>query len=244
VHGGTADHSTTWRFVLPDLERHFAVYVMDRRGRGGSGDAAGYSLRREAEDVAAVVEAIGGPVDVLGHSFGALCSLEASLLTSQVRRLILYEGVPLRGADAHDLELLAHIEELGRAGDNEGVMLTVFREIVKMPEAELTLLRSQEDAWARRVANASALPRELRVEYDYVFRPERFGSMRTPTLLLVGGDSPPRELESATGVARALPDARVAVLPRQQHVAMYTAPQVFVEAVVRFLGAAPLSDIL
>jgi pimeloyl-ACP methyl ester carboxylesterase len=36
-------------------------------------------------------------------------------------------------------------------------------------------------------------------------------------------------------VAAALPDARVVVLPGQQHAAMYTAPEIFVREVVRFL---------
>lgn len=57
-----------------------------------------------------------------------------------------------------------------------------------------------------------------------------------PALLLVGGDRPARELEHATGVAAALPEARVAVMPGQQHTAMYTAPELFVDAVVEFLG--------
>ena len=76
---------------LEELERQFTVYAMDRRGRGGSGDSADYELRREAEDVAAVIDSIGGCVNVLGHSHGALCALEAALLTAQLRRLILYE---------------------------------------------------------------------------------------------------------------------------------------------------------
>jgi pimeloyl-ACP methyl ester carboxylesterase len=63
----------------------------DRRGRGGSGDSEYYSIEREFEDVAAVVDSIGEPVDVLGHSTGAVCSPEAALLTSNVRKLVLYE---------------------------------------------------------------------------------------------------------------------------------------------------------
>jgi pimeloyl-ACP methyl ester carboxylesterase len=59
--------------------------------------------------------------------------------------------------------------------------------------------------------------------------------MRCPTLFLVGGDSPAREHENAEAIAAALPDARVAVLPGQQHLAMYTAPDVFVAEIARFL---------
>lgn len=101
VHGATADHTTTWRFVRAELERRFTAYSMDRRGRGGSGDSGSYALEREAEDVASIVDFIGAPTRVLGHSYGGLCALEAALLTAHLHRLILYEAVPLRGADGY-----------------------------------------------------------------------------------------------------------------------------------------------
>src|SRR3990172_2374863 len=56
-----------------------------------SGDGPEYSLDREAEDVAAVVDATGGPAHLFGHSFGGACALEASLLTRNVGKLVLYE---------------------------------------------------------------------------------------------------------------------------------------------------------
>jgi hypothetical protein len=51
VHGAAADHGR-WRPVLPAFEERFTVYAIDRRGRGGSGDADGYAIEREFEDVA------------------------------------------------------------------------------------------------------------------------------------------------------------------------------------------------
>ncbi len=50
VHGTTADH-TRWVPILPALEQHFTVYALDRRGRGGSGDAEQYVIEREFEDI-------------------------------------------------------------------------------------------------------------------------------------------------------------------------------------------------
>jgi pimeloyl-ACP methyl ester carboxylesterase len=235
IHGATADHTTTWRFVLAQLGRRFTVHAMDRRGRGGSGDAPAYDLQREAEDVAAVVDAIDGPVDVLGHSYGALCAIEAALLTANLRRLILYEGVPLRGASLYPPGVADRLDDLLRAGRVEDMLITMLRELVEMPPEEIELFRAQQDAWAVRLKNALTLPRELRGEQGYVFEPGRFRDMRAPTLLLVGGDSPPRELEHAKGVAEGLPDARVVILPGQQHAAMYTSPDTFVSEVVRFL---------
>src|SRR5262245_47536702 len=75
VHGGTADHTTTWRYVREDLEQHFTLHAMDRRGRGGSGDSPSYDLQREAEDIAAIVDSIGEPSNLLGHSYGGLCAI-------------------------------------------------------------------------------------------------------------------------------------------------------------------------
>ena len=69
VHGSTADH-TAWDAVRAELEPVCTVYAMDRRGRGGSGDAPSYAAEREFEDVAAVVDQLGGAVPVIGHSWG------------------------------------------------------------------------------------------------------------------------------------------------------------------------------
>ena len=54
VHGTPADH-TRWRPLLPYLEPHFTVHVMDACGRGQSGDGPEYDIAREYEDVTAVV---------------------------------------------------------------------------------------------------------------------------------------------------------------------------------------------
>jgi len=88
VHGTTADH-TRWRPILPALEAKHTVHAIDRRGRGGSGDQLPYAIEREFEDVARVCDAIGGPVDLLGHSYGAICPFEASLRASSLRKLVL-----------------------------------------------------------------------------------------------------------------------------------------------------------
>jgi pimeloyl-ACP methyl ester carboxylesterase len=49
VHGTIADHKS-WTALAPRFEPDFAVYALDRCGRGLSGDAPAYDFRREAED--------------------------------------------------------------------------------------------------------------------------------------------------------------------------------------------------
>jgi pimeloyl-ACP methyl ester carboxylesterase len=233
VHGTTADH-TRWARLLPELERRFTVYAMDRRGRGGSGDAAEYAIEREFEDVAAVIDAIGAPVFLFGHSYGAICSLEASLLTDKVRRLVLYEPPLPVGGPAYPPGTPERIQALVDAGDLEAALEVFFREVVRMPDREFAVYRALP-TWNARVALAPTIPRELTIERGYRFRPERFATLSVPTLLLLGGDSPPLFRQAIDAVGAALPTGRIAVMAGQQHVAMDTAPELFLKELTGFL---------
>lgn len=233
VHGASYDH-TVWRRVRPALEERFRVYAIDRRGRGASGDAEGYDLAREAEDLASVIDAIGGSVDVVGHSYGGLCALEAARETADLRRLVLYEAVPLLGADAYPPGVLDRLQEQLASGDVDGMLVAMMREIVGRSPDEIERLRSDTEGWAVRRANAASLLREMAAEQAYEFEPGRFTEVRVPALLLVGGESPPRERANAEAVAAVL-GGRVEVLPGQGHTAMLMDPEGFARAVLAFL---------
>lgn len=97
VHGTSSYHGT-WHQLRPLLEPHLRFCAMDRRGRGASGDGPRYSLEHECDDVAAVVDAVArvtdGSVDLLGHSYGGNVAFGAAVRTTNLRRLVLYEGWP------------------------------------------------------------------------------------------------------------------------------------------------------
>jgi pimeloyl-ACP methyl ester carboxylesterase len=239
VHGAVADHRR-WRPLLPYLEPHARVNALDRRGRGASGDAPGYDLARELEDVAAVVDAVaaasGSAVDLYGHSFGGLCAYGAATLTANVRRLVLYEGWPPVDPAARELPagVGERLDALLAEGDHDAVVETMFREVVRMPEAELTALRAQP-SWPARVAAAPTITRELRALPRVAFDPAQAARITAPTLLLTGSDSrDPFAADTAT-VAATLPDARVVVLEGQQHVADILAPELVAGHLVAFL---------
>ncbi len=234
VHG-TGGSSARWTPILPALEAHFSLYALDRRGRGESDDAPNYALEREFEDVAAVVDSIGQPVNLLGHSFGGICALEAALLTPHLRKLILYEPpIPVAGVSIYPDGFIDRLDALLAAGDREGVLTTFMQAVVRMPSREFELRRASI-AWPERVAAAHTLPRELRAQERYRFIAERFRGLRTPTLLLVGGDSPSFLKAASEAVTAALPDSQTVVLPGQQHIAMDTAPDLFVREIITFL---------
>ncbi|HUF08113.1 MAG TPA: alpha/beta fold hydrolase [Rhodothermales bacterium] len=233
VHGTTADHNR-WASVSPQLEEHFTVYAMDRRGRGGSGDSPDHDLMREAKDVAAVVEAIGEPVSILAHSYGAVCSLEAALLTSKVRRMILYEPPIPTGVPLNPQGVPERMQALIERGELEAALEIMFREVVRMPEHEFEVYR-RLPMWKRRIQLAPTIPRELVIDRTYRFDPERFAVLHTPTMLLLGGDSPTFFRQAIEELDSALPNSTVVTMPGQQHIAMDTDPELFVGEVLRFL---------
>jgi pimeloyl-ACP methyl ester carboxylesterase len=234
VHGTTADH-TRWAGITPRFERHFTVHAMDRRGRGAStDDARAYDIMREAEDVAAVIDAIGRPVDIVGHSYGAVCSLEASSLTDGVRKMVLYEPPLPTGVQMYPAGLPDRMQGLIADGQLEAALELFFREVVRMPEHELVEYR-ELPVWKQRIQWAPTSPREMAIDRSYHFDPAKFADLPVPVLLMLGGDSPPIFQGAVETAHAALPNSRVALLPGQQHIAMDTDPEMFVGEVLDFL---------
>ena len=230
VHGAFSDHLTNWEFVRPLFEKQFTVYAIARRGRGETDATDGHSLDDESQDVVAVVQSIGEPVFLLGHSYGAHTALAAAAaLPGRVRKLVLYEPAwpHILGGDA-----LARLEALARAGDWDAVPMTFFRDQLFVPVTELEALKAS-DLWAPIVGDARASLGDLRALSRYDIDPERFRELRVPVLLQIGTESP-RELYATDALAAVLPDVRIEALAGQAHEGMTTAPELYAEAVTRF----------
>jgi hypothetical protein len=61
VVSGMFSHRPEFQEEAEQLATRFTVLNYDRRGRGESGDTAPYAREREVEDLAALIEAEGGP---------------------------------------------------------------------------------------------------------------------------------------------------------------------------------------
>jgi pimeloyl-ACP methyl ester carboxylesterase len=239
VPGTTSDH-TTWRLVTPLLEPHVTVHAVDRRGRGDSGDAVEYSLAMESADIAAVVDAAAaqyaGPVDLLGHSYGGNVAYGAASLTTNIRKLVLYEGWPPPNL-AHRTtspELMRDLESLLAQGRPEQMLEAFYRHLVMMTDDEISAIQAAP-SWPGRVAAAHTVPRELREFGAHAFEPDVAAKVGVPVLLVVGSDSPDEIKADPETVAAALPDARIHVLAGQAHIAHLADPTSFAEAVLSFL---------
>jgi pimeloyl-ACP methyl ester carboxylesterase len=108
--------------LAAELAGRFTTINYDRRGRGASGDTPPYALRREIEDLEALLAAAGGSTHLYGVSSGGALVLEAAAAEVAVDRIAVYE-VPydLAGdAPRRHREYVARLEGFlaeGRRGD-------------------------------------------------------------------------------------------------------------------------------
>ncbi|CAN5820627.1 hypothetical protein BH23ACT5_BH23ACT5_16440 [soil metagenome] len=119
-------------------------------------------------------------------------------------------------------------------GNPDAALELAYRNLVGLNEEELDGVRAQPP-WPARVAAAHAIPREERAFSESRFDPERAAAVTVPTLLLVGPESPIWKPEAEI-VAAALPDARIAILEGQGHVADLLAPELVAEPLLAFLN--------
>ena len=160
VAGTGAANPLAWTGVIPELEKHFTVIAVDRRGRGMSGDNPSYAIEREYEDIAGVVDTLKEPAHLLGHSFGALLAMEAALHIPKLRKLILYEPwIPRPGIPLYPERTIERLEAQLAAGNREEVLTTHYREDAGLTPGEIEQMKSSP-AWAERLASAHTLPRE------------------------------------------------------------------------------------
>jgi pimeloyl-ACP methyl ester carboxylesterase len=231
VHGGMGDRSR-WTPLFPLFTSRFTVCAMDRRGHGASGDSPSYSLQKEAEDVAAVVNSQPGRVFVLGHSYGGVCALEAAFLTSKISKLVLYEP-PLQELD-HSA-VVAKMEKMFHEGNREQALMTFLQEIVMISPIEVSAMKKRP-SWPGLLASVESSIRQDRALAGYQFNPKRISTLKIPTLLLTGSETASPQLKQATkGLLDSLPNRRLFVFAGQQHNAMDTVPQQFAEIVGDFL---------
>jgi pimeloyl-ACP methyl ester carboxylesterase len=239
VHGATADH-TTWRAVGPRFATSRAVFAVDRRGRGASGDAPGYRIDLEFDDLAAVSEAIGtttraGAVDVVGHSYGGRCGLGASLRTAAIHRLVVYEGAPAPpGVSYRPTGLVDAVRDALARGDDEGALTTFLAGIVGMSEGELAAYRTNP-VWPARVVAAHTILREVEAEASPAASLAALGRVAVPVLLLLGSTSRSPFRIGTDALAASLADAEIAVIEGAAHAAHHTHAEEFVQVVEGFL---------
>jgi pimeloyl-ACP methyl ester carboxylesterase len=193
------------------LERHFTVFNYDRRGRGGSGDTGPYAIEREIEDLDTLIAQAGGSACVFGYSSGATLALRAAAHGLDISHLALYEPPPT-GAKAGQLApQLAELIAAGRRGDAVELFQT---EAIGIPAAIVAQMRNAPfrpalEKMAHTLVYESIILRSLPTGL--------LASIRVPTLVIDGEESPEVMRHAAQSMAEVLPDGRYRTLKGQGH---------------------------
>lgn len=240
VHGTTGSMAT-WGLVVPYLTKQFTVINMDRRGRGASGDGNTYTLDLEADDVAAVIEAVGEPVHLVGHSFGARLALLMATRTTRLRSLVMYEAVV---ATQHTpVDLVDRAEALVHAGDMNGAAELFLTEGAVIPPTEVEVLKALPPVWERITAGITTAFREVRALDGVPIDLESLRGVTVPVLIVIGSETTaPLYLDGLDEIERALPNARRCEIPGQRHLAVGFAPDIFAGMVSSFLMSVEPSE--
>ncbi|MET9450098.1 alpha/beta fold hydrolase [Streptomyces cinerochromogenes] len=208
--------------------------VYDRRGRGESGDTPPYEVDREVEDLAALLDAVGGDAALFGVSSGGALVLHAAASGLPVGRAAVYE-VPYADhlADGAAREAV-YKEQLNKAlaEDRRGDAVELFLRLTGLAEDMIRRAR-QAPMWAGMEALAPSLAHDDAVMGDGLLPRDRLAAVRVPVLAVAGGASPEWMHRAAQAVAEAVPQGTYRVLPGQTHM---VEPEVLGPALAEFLA--------
>jgi len=228
THGSIATKEQ-WLPATEHLARDFTCFVHDRRGRGASGDAAAYSLGCEVDDIAAMMAVAGPGAHLLGHSFGALCTLAYAERHAIDGVLVLYEpplavdgpvaGPPLEGYRA-----------LVEAGDLDAALEHALIHFVRMPKEAIPMVRQTPlwggcmpltPTWVRELEQIDALGADL----------GHYAAVTARTHILAGLATTPFLLDGAHQLRGVIAGAKITEMPGDGHFAHVANPRNFAAAV-------------
>lgn len=201
------------------LASKFTAVGYDRRGRGDSSDSASYAPEREVEDIAALIEAVGGPVCLYGHSSGAALAIAAAVnLRKQVAKLAVYEAPYALDSRARTAakKYYGALTKALSAGHN-GDAVALFVRSVGVSDKQIQAMR-QMPMWKglEKLAPTLVYDSEILGE-GHALPTALLSRVRTPTLVMHGGAGSPAMRDAARAISEAIPTAELRSLARQTH---------------------------
>ena len=193
-------------------EAGFTAVTVDRRGRGSSGDRRGSSPEDEADDLAAVIDAVGGEAIVLGHSSGAVLALYAASRGASIRSLFLSEPPFRFGTDEPAADLADRLQQLVDEGRSEDAVVAFQLEGVGLPPEMVEQIR-QSDQFAGLVPLAQSTIYDAKLTAQVSTPPPAMLSVSQPVTILRGEQTFPVLVTAADRLAREMDQAELVIVP-------------------------------
>ena len=235
---GISGNTLSWEPLLSELAKHFRVIAFDPRGAGRSTAPDGpYTTRQMADDAAALLAHLGiERAHVLGFSMGGLIAQELALGHPElIDRLVLYATFarPRRAIMDPWLTFIVQVQERGL--DTTGVELFWLPWLFTPAFMARPELVEEAQAWQDPYpapAHGIAAQAEAIRTHDTL---ERLPRIAAPTLVLVGAEDVLTPVYYSRELAAGIPGARLQVLERGGHSALWEYQEAGAEALLAFL---------
>lgn len=208
------------------LAERFTVIVYRRRGRGDSDDTPPYSVQREIEDLAALIDATGGPTHLFGASSGGALALEAAAAGLPPGRVAVHE-VPYQVGDEMLAAWRTYTSELATtldAGDLDGA-LRLFMRLAGSPD-EVIADAESAPIWSTLRELAPTLRYDAACLGDGSPPAARLARVTRPVLLTTGVTADAHSAGLPDGFFGAAADATAACLPHARRATLEVAGHV------------------
>ncbi|MCK0472304.1 alpha/beta fold hydrolase [Halalkalibacter sp. APA_J-10(15)] len=197
------------------LSEYFTVYNYDRRGRGDSGDTQPYDVEREIEDLQALIDEAGGAAYVWGLSSGAALALRAADKGVNITKLALHEPpfVVKEGDRKPPKDFTKHTTDLISNNERATAIKYFMTKGMGAPSFVVSMMRIIPGVWSNLMAVAHTLAYDAALLEGYMEGkklPATWkNSVKVPTLVIEGTESPASLRNSAQALADVLPNAQL-----------------------------------
>lgn len=193
----------------------FQGVTLDRRARGQSGDTTPFAPEREAEDLAAVIRAVGGEAAVLGHSSGAILALFAAGEGVPITHLFLSEPPFRFGVDEPAADLPERLQALIDGAKPEDAVTLFQREAVGLPDAVIEQIQ-QSPMFASLVEVAQSVVYDALLTKAVSTPTAAMTSVAMPVTILRGEPTMPILVTACDRLAEAMPNAELVIVPESR----------------------------
>ncbi|MBL9050174.1 MAG: alpha/beta fold hydrolase [Tabrizicola sp.] len=226
-----------WGVIARRLADRREVVAVDMRNHGESPRAASQSYPDMAEDLAEVIETLGAPVDLLGHSMGGKAAMQLALTRPDlIRRLIVADIAPVaythdQSRNARAMAALDLTRITTRAEADAALASAIDDPALRAFFLQSLDLRQNPPRWR---LNLEVLEAEMP---KIVGWPGTQGHFDRPALFLTGALSTYVRPEHRETIRLLFPKARFAKIPEAGHWLHAEKPREFEETVRVFLEA-------
>lgn len=231
----SASNSGQWDQLVKDLEGRFEVHAVDLPGYGRAplkGDMSQKGAAISAVAVIQEIETLGRPVHLVGHSNGGGVAIKVALMRPDlVESLTVYEPATFHflkhGNDVsqklfQQIQLLSGVATAAAADGSPAAGMQQFLDFWNEDGFWDSLPAQAQDRFASMIPSVMS---DFANGFAETWQLKDLSELEIPTLVMTGLESPEIAQHVSVEIAKALPNARIALLPELGHMAPVFQPE-------------------